>query len=336
LRLVWGILAVLLIAAAGSCVYSYHWLHSRPLAESDGVMLLIYPDESAADVARRVDSLGVFPSAVSFRLVSRLTGLDTRLQVGRYDIRPEYSRWQVIKLLEAAKSIPIRFTIPEGLTLKQILPILASALETNLADVERLAGDQDFLQSLGVNAGSIEGYLFPETYTVPWHSSSESVIQTVVGQLNKFLVDSLEQRMRQIGFTRHELLTFASLIESEARDGDERALISSVYHNRLTRHMLLQCDPTVIYALGGLDRPLLYKDLEIDSPYNTYKYQGLPPGPICSPGAASILAALYPADTDYLYFVADGTGGHIFTRTLEAHNKAKGSVKAKRGSLEGN
>jgi len=135
--------------------------------------------------------------------------------------------------------------------------------------------------------------------------------------------------MTAIGFSLHELLTFASLIEAETSVGGERGLISSVYHNRLRKGMLLQCDPTVIYALGGLDRPLLYKDLEIDSPYNTYKFSGLPPGPICSPGAASIMAALYPEESRYLYFVADGNGRHIFSETLSQHNVARRTVKSR-------
>jgi UPF0755 protein len=263
-------------------------------------------------------------------VVSRLVGLDRKLQVGRYDIQKGHSRWDVISILKHGESIPVRFTIPEGMTMKKIIPILAKATEKDESSFEVLAGDPAFLEPLGVEAPTLEGYLFPETYTVPWFSTEEYVLESVIEQLDNFLNDSLEQRIRELGFTRLETLTLASLVESEARHAEERPLISSVYHNRLRKGMLLQCDPTVIYALGGLNRPLLYKDLEFDSPYNTYKYRGLPPGPICSPGAASILAALYPADSDFIYFVADGEGRHVFTRTLKDHNAAKNRIKAEK------
>ncbi|MGB3092192.1 MAG: endolytic transglycosylase MltG, partial [Candidatus Zixiibacteriota bacterium] len=139
--------------------------------------------------------------------------------------------------------------------------------------------------------------------------------------------DSLTRRAGEIDFSLADVVTLASMIEAEAKDGNERDLISAVYHNRLRRGMLLQCDPTVIYALPELDRPLLLKDMEVDSPYNTYKYPGLPPGPICNPGKASILAALYPADVNYLYFVATGKGSHIFSTSLTQHNLARTKIK---------
>ena len=155
----------------------------------------------------------------------------------------------------------------------------------------------------------------------------EKVAQILVEQFKKTFTDSLLRRAEEINFSLSEVVTLASMIEAEAKDGEEREMISAVYHNRLKRGMLLQCDPTVIYALSELDRPLLLKDLKIDSPYNTYKYPGLPPGPICNPGKASIFAALYPADADYLYFVAKGDGTHIFSTTLKEHNKAKIKIK---------
>ena len=152
----------------------------------------------------------------------------------------------------------------------------------------------------------------------------------MVEQFNKTFTDSLMRHAQEIGFSLAQAVTLASMVETEAKDGNERDLISAVYHNRLRRGMLLQCDPTVIYALPELDRPLLLKDLEVDSPYNTYKHPGLPPGPICNPGKASILAALYPADVNYLYFVATGEGSHIFSATLAQHNRAKAKVKRAR------
>jgi len=145
--------------------------------------------------------------------------------------------------------------------------------------------------------------------------------------LYDFLDSTHLRRAREIGFSVKELLTFASLIEAETADRAEMPIISSVFHNRLKRGMLLQCDPTVIYAIGGLDRPLLLRDLKYDSPYNTYLYSGLPPGPINSPGRDAIMAALYPNNTDYLFFVAGNDGKHIFSRTNAQHEQARREIK---------
>jgi UPF0755 protein len=187
--------------------------------------------------------------------------------------------------------------------------------------------DDRFTQGMGITASNLEGYLFPDTYRLSWSTTPEKVAQVMVEQFRKTITDSLMRRAEEIGFSLAQVVTLASMIEAEAKDGNERDLISAVYHNRLRRGMLLQCDPTVIYALPKLDRPLLLKDLEVDSPYNTYRYPGLPPGPICNPGKASILAALYPAGVNYLYFVATGEGSHIFSATLAQHNLARARVK---------
>ena len=321
------VVALLLVVVA--VLLSYSWFAVKPVTVPEGISLYIYSGETARRVSIRVDSLKLFPSDRSVRLLCSVSGLDKNLKVGRYDFTRDHTRWDILEILSEGKSSELKITIPEGLTLNRILRILSSAADIDIAEFEALATDRSFIESFGIDADSLEGYLFPETYLIPWGSPPDHVLATIVGQLTKFMSDSLQNQMERMQFTFHELVTFASLIEAEAKNGEERALISSVYHNRLDKGMLLQCDPTVIYALGGLDRPLLYKDLEVDSPYNTYKYSGLPPGPICSPGAASLVAALYPSDTDYLYFVADGNGGHIFSKTLREHNNARRRIKSR-------
>jgi UPF0755 protein len=163
---------------------------------------------------------------------------------------------------------------------------------------------------------------------------NEDIIEMMVDEFEK-RTSELKDEIEKHPLSFNEILTLASIIEAEAMYADEMETISSVYHNRLNRRMRLQADPTVIYALGGLDRPLLYRDLRIKSPYNTYKNYGLPPGPINSPGLDAIIAALNPADTDYLYFVADGKGRHIFTTNLRDHNRAKFRVKREKNSNSG-
>jgi UPF0755 protein len=218
-------------------------------------------------------------------------------------------------------------TIPEGLTLKQIAGILKKEIQIDSTDFMRVAENRQFAQSMGISASDLEGYLFPDTYKLSWGMSSEKIAQMMVEQFKKTFTDSLLKRAQEINFSLLEVVTLASLIEAEAKDGKEREIISAVYHNRLKRGMLLQCDPTVIYGLPDVDRALVLEDLEIDSPYNTYKYPGLPPGPIGNPGKASLLAALYPAPVDYLYFVAKGDGTHVFSTTLEEHNRARSKIK---------
>jgi UPF0755 protein len=185
-----------------------------------------------------------------------------------------------------------------------------------------------------IPAPSLEGYLFPDTYRVPWGAGAPDIVRQMLSRTDEAFAAYLD-RCAAMGWTPHEVLTMASIIEAEARVGEERSLISAVYHNRLRRGMRLEADPTVAYAMGGYRGRLLYRDLEIDSPYNTYRNGGLPPGPICSPGAASIRAALYPdPDSDALYFVARGDGSHVFSRTLEEHERAVRAARRARAAAE--
>jgi len=187
--------------------------------------------------------------------------------------------------------------------------------------------DTSLIHRLGFDSKSLEGYLFPDTYKLFWKMEPEKVIEMMVQELREVLDDTLLSQFRSSNLNLYEVIILASLVESEAKIDKERTLISAVYHNRLKIGMPLQCDPTVIYALGGLERLLTLKDLEFDSPYNTYKYAGLPPGPINNPGKASILSAFFPANVKYLYFVAKGDGSHIFSVDLEEHNRARAKIK---------
>jgi UPF0755 protein len=227
-------------------------------------------------------------------------------------------------------------TVPEGYTVWDIAGAFVAA---NIDSVSLLAALKDgvALANRRIEAPSLEGYLFPDTYRVRWGATAEQVTAMMLARLDEVFDAGLVQRALDVGMTPHEVLTLASIIEAESRMPAERPLVSAVYHNRLQRNMRLEADPTVAYAMGGYKGRLLYADLEIDSPYNTYRRRGLPPGPICSPGEASIRAALYPDSTaDVLYFVARGDGSHIFSRTLQEHNAAIQKVRNERRSGPGN
>ena len=296
-------------------------------ADAESVHVTIENGDSMTRIVQRLKEAKVIEDGAALLILAKLSGKDREIQAGRYSFEKGTTLYSIFSKLTRGDVTLREVTIPEGLTIRQIAGILNRQIEIDSLEFVRLATDSRFVKGLGIPALNLEGYLFPDTYRLSWGTTPEKVARVMVEQFKKTFTDSLTRRAGEIDFSLADVVTLASMIEAEARDGNERDLISAVYHNRLRRGMLLQCDPTVIYALPELDRPLLLKDLEVDSPYNTYKYPGLPPGPICNPGKASILAALYPADVNYLYFVATGKGSHIFSTSLTQHNLARTKIK---------
>ncbi len=214
----------------------------------------------------------------------------------------------------------VTVTIPEGLAIDQISRFIDAKYAIDLDRFEFLTEDSDFIRNLGLEVSTLEGYLFPDSYQIYNGSTEEEIIALMVNQSRKVLNGEITEQGLALGLDAHGILTMASIIEGEARYDSERVIISAVYHNRLRRDMYLQADPTIQYAIPDGPRRLLYSDYEFPSEYNTYIHKGLPPGPINNPGLASIEAAVTPADVEYLYFVADGEGKHIFSNTLDQHN----------------
>ena len=220
----------------------------------------------------------------------------------------------------------VRFTAPEGLTLLELATLAETRLEIPRDTLLAHARDPALQERLIGPLPSLEGYLLPETYTLPLPVTADALLEAMVAEFERRWNPAWSTRLDSLGMTRNQLLTLASIVEGEARHDDERATIAGVYGNRLRLGMLLQADPTVQYAVqlatGQRKSRLWFKDLEIESPYNTYRHPGLPPGPVNSPGIKSIEAALYPAPVPYLYFVAAEDGHHVFSRTLVEHNRA--------------
>jgi UPF0755 protein len=291
------------------------------------VSLYVNKGNNLHQVVFKLKEQKIFIQPTFFLTYAELFKIDRRIHVGKYDLNKGITLAELTEKLTTGKGSSLDVTIPEGLNFKQIAGILKNQAGVDSAGFVEVASDTSFIGELNLDAPNLEGYLFPNTYKLYWGMEPKDVAKIMVKELSNILGDSLIRRMEQINFSLYQVLTLASLIEAEAQNPEERPIISAVYHNRLNKNMLLQCDPTVIYALPDLDRPLVLKDLEIDSPYNTYKYTGLPPGPINNPGKASILAALYPANVDILYFVAKGDGSHIFSSTLEEHSLAKMKIK---------
>jgi UPF0755 protein len=282
-------------------------------------------------IAARLVSEHIIPSAGQFLFLSKLMGVEDKLQAGKYSFAAGCKPLDVVRRISQGGILSQMVTVPEGLTMAEMAQLLEGESGIAASRFTALASDLSVAQERGIEAANLEGYLFPDTYGLYWGMPAEDVIDILVGRFHYIYNDSLNRRAQELHMSRHEIITLASMIEEEARVAEERPLISAVYHNRLKKRMLLQCDPTVIYALGGKDTPLTRKDLQVDSPYNTYRRYGLPPGPISNPGRASILAALYPADVDYLYFVARGDGSHQFSRSSREHINAIHRIKKNLG-----
>ena len=242
-----------------------------------------------------------------------------KIKPGRYLLTGNHSTVSLLWHLHTHPQDEVRIMIPNGFEQRKIARIIAANLDIDSTAFMAASRDPRLLASLGIEGRSTEGYLFPGTYNFAWGSTPKEVITFLTGRFRAFYSDSLRQAAARAGFDENSLLTLASIVEAETPIDAEKPLIASVYLNRLKKKMRLQADPTVQYAIPGESRPLYYKDLAIDSPYNTYRNAGLPPGPICNPGEASIRAVLNPANTGYIYFVANGRGGHTFATTLDGH-----------------
>jgi UPF0755 protein len=229
---------------------------------------------------------------------------------------------EILTKLLAGRVVMHPITIPEGFTMAQIGQLLGQLDITDTAEFLRWSRDPEFIESLSIQAASVEGYLFPETYHFARGTKAKEVIRTMVDGVQRLWTVDWQEQAKRLNLSLHEVLTLASVIEKETGVQEERELIAAVFHNRLRRKIPLQSDPTVIYGLTAFDGNLRKRDLSDSSPYNTYRVQGLPPGPIASPGAHSIRAALFPSRASYLYFVSRNDGTHYFSSSLAEHNRA--------------
>lgn len=289
---------------------------------------VIIPHHAPLRVA--VDSLahaGVLRFPSLFRLYARLQRRDRDVQAGTYLLRPGTSWHDLLGALNGGDGGVDRVTVPEGFSIAQITPLLVHTLNAPPESVTAAVRDSALRAELDVPTPELEGYLFPDTYVFPPGTTARQAVTEMVRRFQREWKPAYDDEARALGITRHEALTMASIVEKEARLPEERPVIAAVYYNRLRQQMPLQADPTVQYALGYHVEHLLYRDLAVQSPYNTYLHPGLPPGPIASPGGASIRAALAPARVPYLYFVAASDGHHEFRATLAEHDSAKASVR---------
>jgi len=293
-----------------------------PLEKEKRVM--IHPGASTRRIAEELEENNVVASSLVFRVIVRLQGLENSLRTGFYSFSPEEDIFSVIEKINRGDVLKYRVTVPEGLTMEQTAQILAEksgdfSAEEFLEVAEQNEFMYEYLPEHDDVDYRLQGYLFPATYEFPVGSQPRVIIRQMLVRFDQEITPELLERAEELGYEIHQLITIASLIEREAKIDEERSLISSVIHNRLDIDMRLQIDATVQYALPEWKARLLFVDLEYDSPYNTYLYPGLPPGPICNSGRASIRAAFYPEETEYLFYIANPDGSHSFSRTFEEH-----------------
>jgi len=287
------------------------------------IVVTIPPGASVDDISGILYREGLIEHPRLFGLAARFLGADTKLRAGTVKLALGQSLVELIRALSSAKAIGIPVVFPEGRTAAQFAEILKHDLGYDSTAFMAAVRDTVLLRKLGVNGPSFEGYLFPDTYFFSGQESPGQIIERMVANFRVQLPEGTPQRLLALNLDLNGLVALASIVEWECMIPSEARVISSVYHNRLRKGMLLQADPTVAYALGKGPSRLFFSDLKVDSPYNTYLYEGLPPGAINNPGKRSLEAALNPAQTPYLFFVAQGDGTHAFTSTFNDHLQAK-------------
>jgi UPF0755 protein len=269
---------------------------------------------------------GIVAHAGWFRFLARVRGVDHRVQAGVYDVPRGQSAWTVLSALVTGRVATVKLTVPEGLNLSETADLAARTLGVPADSFLAAARDTALARALGIAAPTLEGFLLPETYQVPVGTSAREVVRQMGRQFAEAWDPAWDRIVAREGLTRRQAVTLASIVEGEARAPEERPVIAAVYLNRLRKGMLLQADPTVQYAIelktGKRKKRLYNKDYGFRSPYNTYLHPGLPPGPISSPGVASLRAVVHPAEVPFLYFVADSTGHHVFSATYAQHLRA--------------
>ena len=290
--------------------------------------------ESLSIISSKLLKSGIITNEKFFGLATKIMGLEKSIPVGTYQLENIYINKDIINRLVYGSPEVKRITLLEGWNIKQVCSHLSKEMGFDYNYLLEIINDKNFMQSLELESDNLEGYLYPETYYFFDGERERSVIKRLVKEYKKFWSNTNITKADSMNLTQHQIVTLASIIEGEAIYDSERPIISAVYHNRLKKGMKLQADPTVQYIIKDGPRRLLNKDLKIKSPYNTYLYQGLPPGPINSPGFKSLKAALFPDENDYLYFVAKGDGYHTFSKNEKDHERAKRAFQRVRRKVE--
>jgi UPF0755 protein len=321
------LLAIVVIAiVAGVAVYfgANRIYESYRGYEGPEVFVEVPPGAGPVSIADRLVDAGVVKDAVTFRGALWVSGRARDLKAGEYRFTEPMTPLEVIDKIARGDVYRRTITFREGLTIAEMAKVFESSGFGASADFQKAASDPEAIKALDPAATDLEGYLFPETYALPRNTPASVLVAQMVEFFKKAFTTEVQEAIKSRGLSVREAVTVASLVEKETAVDSERPMVAAVYLNRHRIGMPMQADPTVIFALqraGRYDGNIRRDDLQFDSPYNTYRYPGLPPGPIAAPGRASLEAVAKPADVDYLYFVSRNDGSHVFARTLDEHNR---------------
>jgi UPF0755 protein len=319
-RVVGYILTVFLFLSVFFYLFVLYWPQPE---QNEPVKVIIEKGSTLNDIASTLYAGEIIRGSKPFVLATRMMGFETDIKAGTFYLRNTSSNHTIIRQLVEGTPVYHKVTIPEGSRLEEIADILNSELDIDEEEFLEMCRSDKVVKNLDLPGPTLEGYLFPETYFFTEETTAKEIIEQMTKQYREIMNRETLDLAKERDLSELELVTLASIIEGEAVLDDERKIISAVYHNRLNKGMKLQADPTLQFIHGDSPKRLSNKDKNIDSPYNTYMYEGLPPGPINSPGEASIQAAVNPADVNYIFFVAKGDGSHVFSRTGKEHLKAK-------------
>nr|WP_319397209.1 endolytic transglycosylase MltG [uncultured Desulfobacter sp.] len=307
----------------GAAVLWISWFIKTPAStRSKPVTFTVSSGQHLSAIARNLQDQELISNLIAFKLYVRIKKSGTRIKAGEYAMNTGMSPKTILNLLTSGKNKLYRITLPEGLNMEEIAMLVQKAGLCSSKDFLAVCNDLKFINELKIPGMTLEGYLFPDTYFFSKETDCKTLITKMVSTFNKTFNDKWKARAKELDLSVHEVVILASIIEKETGNAKERPIISSVFHNRLKRNMRLESDPTVIYGVSDYHGKIRYKHLRRVTPYNTYKINGLPAGPIANPGALALKAALYPARTNYLFFVSKNDTTHQFSTNLRDHNRA--------------
>lgn len=306
-------------------LFRYNFLAAARPGSQEVAYFEVRPGQTLKGIAQDLEKRNLLNNWYSLVFLSKLRSTGDKIKAGEYELSPGYSPGKMYEVLTSGKVVVHELTIPEGTSVKELPKLMAATTLVSEAEAFAALSDSALMRELGIPSLTPEGYIFPETYHFSRPVTASQMIKRIVEEGRQKIetkIPDWDGAARRLGFSEYQILILASIIEKESGKPDERKLISSVFHNRLRIMMPLQSDPTVIYGLPKFDGNLTKEHLKTAGPYNTYLNPGLPPTPICNPGIESIKAALFPDDTDFLYFVSKGDGSHHFSKTYKEHLQA--------------
>lgn len=319
-----GCIVVFIAGVAAAVVYYDMDRYAKTAAARKAAPVYIKIDQGDGfhHISDELNHLGIIRHPLKFKLLAMSRGSDKKIQAGEYRLSASMIPIEILDTFVDGKVVQVKFTVPEGFTLAQIADLFERKGFGKAGPFIQKASDSEYVHKKGIAADTLEGYLFPDTYYFPKTADADLIIDTMLEEFKAVITPEFLSRAEALGFTLHEVVTLASIVEKETGVASERPVIASVFHNRLKLNMRLESDPTVIYGIKDFDGNITKRHLLTPTPYNTYRINGLPPGPIANPGRKALEAVLYPDDTSYLFFVSKNDNTHEFSTNINDHNRA--------------